>query len=232
MSASPAPRARARAADAERAMIPAIAAYDLPGPADLPRARAPWRPDPGRAALLVHDMQQYFVRRFAPDAPPIAPAIANIRRLADACRAAGMPVVYTAQKGAQEPHDRGLQRVLWGPGMRAVQEDEAIVPPLAPAPDDLVLVKHRYSAFQRSNLAPLLRARGRDQLLITGVYAHIGCMATAVDAFQHDVEPFLVADALADFSRESHDLALRWVADCCGGVVSTADALALIADGG
>ena len=44
---------------------------------------------------------------------------------------------------------------------------------------------------------------------------------------QHrDIEPFFVADALADFSREKHDMALQWVAATCGQVLSTAQLLA------
>lgn len=166
-------------------------------------------------------MQNYFLRPYQPEAAPLAPAIGNIARLAAHCRAGGIPVFYTAQDGDQERHDRGLQADIWGPGMTGAPEHQAIVAALAPRPGDIVLVKHRYSAFQRSNLETLLRARGRDQLVICGVYGHIGCMLTAAEAFQRDIEPFLVADAIADFSRERHDMALAYVADRCGGVGST-----------
>ncbi|MEN7537834.1 isochorismatase family protein [Aurantiacibacter flavus] len=210
----------------ESRRLPSIAPYDLPQQADLPASRADWLPDPARAALLVHDMQAYFVDAFTPDCAPIAPMIANLARLVAMCRAAGVPVFYTAQIGAQEPHDRGLQRHLWGPGMRHVPEHERIVAPLASAEGDIVLVKHRYSAFQRSNFAELLAARGRDQLLIGGVYAHIGCQCTAAEAFQRDIEPFFIADALADFSRDWHEASLANVADCLGVVLSTEQALA------
>ena len=112
--------------------------------------------------------------------------------------------------------------------MTSAPEHQAIVPALRPEPGDIVLVKHRYSAFQRSNLETLMRARGRDQLVVTGIYAHIGCMATAAEAFQRDIETFFVADALADFSREKHDLALEWVAGRCGVPVMTADLVAAL----
>ncbi|THF64520.1 isochorismatase family protein [Pseudothauera nasutitermitis] len=201
--------------------LPRIAPYPLPAQAELPAPRATWQPRAERLALLVHDMQRYFLAPYAPDAAPLGPAIANLARLLERSRALGVPVFYTAQKGNQERCDRGLQADLWGPGMRASAEHEAIVEELAPRAGEHVLVKHRYSAFQRSNLETLMRARGRDQLLVTGVYAHIGCTATVVEAFQRDIEPFIAADAVADFSREDHDQALRWIARTCGVPMST-----------
>ncbi len=201
--------------------LPSIAAYPLPQPSELPQARGPWRPSATRAALLIHDMQNYFVDSFAPDASPIAPAIDHIERLAARCRAAAVPIFYTCQQGDQDPRDRGLQKDLWGPGMTTSPEHRAVVERLRPQPGDIVLTKHRYSAFQRSNLEPLLRARGRDQLIVCGVYAHIGCLLTVAEAFQRDIEAFFAADAVGDFSREMHDLAIRYVADCCGVPMTT-----------
>ena len=201
--------------------LPSIAGYDLPREAELPTSRADWTLDTDRAALLVHDMQAYFVDAFAPGVAPIAPVIDAIARLIAAARARGVPVFYTAQNGDQDRRDRGLQADLWGPGMRHAPEHQAIVAPLAPTDGDFVLVKHRYSAFQRSTLETLMRARGRDQIVICGVYAHIGCLMTAGEAFQLDIQPFFAADALGDFSRAWHDMALSEVADCCGVVHST-----------
>jgi bifunctional isochorismate lyase/aryl carrier protein len=186
-------------------------------------------PDPSSTALLVHDMQRYFIEPFGTEGPPIAPAIDNIARLLRHCRAAAIPVFFTAQTGGQDRRDRGLQADFWGPGMRAEAAHEAITDPLRPEPGEFRLVKHRYSAFQRSNLVELLRARGRDQLIISGVYAHIGCLLTAAEAFQRDIQPFLAADAVAAFSKATHDLALRYVAECCGVVMSTDDLVRALA---
>jgi len=210
--------------------LPKIAPYALPALEDLPAPRAPWRLEPGRAALLIHDMQNYFIDIFTPDIAPIAPVIANIRALADACRAAGIPVFYTAQDGEQDRRDRGLQADLWGPGMG--WDRQPIIDALTPEPTDIVLVKHRYSAFQRSNLETLMRVRGRDQLIVSGIYAHIGCTLTAAEAFMRDVEPFMAADALADFSREKHDMALAYVAAVCGVPLMTAQILERIVESG
>lgn len=208
--------------------LPGIAPYDLPTESQLPAPRGPWQPQRDRLALLVHDMQRYFCRPY-PDGAPLAPVVANLARLIASARAGGVPVFYTAQKGDQFRPDRGLQADLWGPGMSAISEHEEILPALAPAPGDIVLHKHRYSAFQRSNLDPLMRARGRDQLMICGIYAHIGCLATAAEAFQRDIEAFAVADAQADFTREKHDLAMGWIAATCGVPLTTDRALAALA---
>ncbi|MEI2384849.1 isochorismatase family protein [Breoghania sp. JC706] len=208
--------------------LPRIASYELPAAGDIPEPRGPWRVEPGRAALLVHDMQTYFVRAFDRSEAPIAPAIANMARLIEHARALEIPVFYTAQTGDQDRRDRGLQADLWGPGMSNDPGETAIIDELRPKAGERVLVKHRYSAFQRSNLEPLMRVRGRDQLIVTGIYAHIGCLMTASEAFQRDFETFVVADAMADFSRAEHDMALRWVAGRCGVAMTTEAMLAAL----
>lgn len=202
--------------------LPAIGAYDLPDTNTLPAPRVPWRAERSRAALLIHDMQNYFVGAFTAGASPIAPVIENIAALRRHARALGIPVFYTAQPGDQNPLDRGLQRDFWGPGMTWAPEHQAIHAAVAAEDGDIVLTKWRYSAFQRSNLEPMMRVRGRDQLIICGVYAHIGCLMTASEAFQRDIEPFYVADAVADFSREKHDLAVTYAAERCAVVTSVA----------
>ncbi len=208
--------------------LPRITPYPLPTAAELPAPRGPWRPQRDCIALLVHDMQRYFLAAFDAGAEPLQPAVANIARLLAHCRAHGIPVFYTAQHGDQDRRDRGLQADLWGPGMRRGEEHEPIIDALAPQAGEQVLVKHRYSAFQRSNLETLMRVRGRDQLLVTGVYAHIGCTATVVEAFQRDIEAFIAADAVADFSRADHDQALHWIARTSGVPMTTAQLLEVL----
>ena len=193
--------------------------------------RVNWRVDPARAALLVHDMQGYFVRAFElerdgqplPDAQ-INIAIANIRRLLDAAHAANIPVYYTAQPPRQNPADRRLLTDFWGDGL---QDDESaqILDELAPIEADTVLTKWRYSAFERSPLEEQLKDLGRDQLIIGGIYAHIGCLTTALEAFMRDIQPFMVADALADFTEKEHRMACEYASGRCARVLNTAEVL-------
>lgn len=207
--------------------IPAIHPYALPDAAYLPANRVPWQPKPGRCALLICDMQQYFVDFFQADQKPLAGMLKHIARLAAQCRRLGIPVIYAVQPGTLEPRERGLLGHFWGQGLSAAPRAGAdIVAALAPEPGDTLIEKRRYSAFHDSSLLHELRRQGRDQVIVCGLYAHIGCLATALDAFMHDVQPFLVADAMADFSEADHRMALAYAARRCAAVLSTGELLA------
>ncbi|MGC5014229.1 isochorismatase family protein [Streptosporangium sp. DT93] len=197
--------------------LPAIAPYPMPGPGDLPDNRVDWRPDPRRALLLVHDMQNHFVNAFTPRREPLNELMTNIGLL----RATGVPVVFSAQPGAQDPGRRGLLKDFWGAGIGGDGHSQAIVDELAPAPADVLLTKWRYSAFQRTELLTIMRESGRDQLIICGIYAHIGCLMTACEAFMSDIQTFLVSDAVADFSADYHRMALSYAAERCAVVMPT-----------
>ncbi|WP_280433711.1 isochorismatase family protein [Nocardia brasiliensis] len=203
--------------------IPPIAPYSIPARADVAVNRVAWTLDSSRAALLIHDMQRYFIDAFQLDQEPISTAVANIRRLRKQCNEAGVPVVFTMQPGDQHPSRRGILADFWGSGLSNGPEAE-VVAELAPGPADIQVTKWRYSAFQRTDLRELLNHYNRDQLIITGVYAHMGCMLSAAEAFMNDIQPFLVLDATADFGRDEHLMAMDYVARRCGAVTTT-DAL-------
>lgn len=205
--------------------IPTISPYPLPVAEDLPEEQVQWQVDPARAVLLVHDMQQYFVDFFPPGEAPIAGMVDNIAAIRASSMRQGVPVVYTAQPGDMTTEQRGLLRDFWGPGMDARPEHRKIVAELTPDPRDVVLTKWRYSAFTRTDLAGLMRDHGRDQLIICGIYAHVGCLMTAADAFAQDIQPFLVADAIADFSLAEHLSALDYAARRCAAIPTTATVL-------
>lgn len=205
--------------------IPPIEPYQMPGAGDLPVNTASWQPDPARAVLLIHDMQRYFVVP-VPESGPRPELIANIKALRDHCAEHGIPVAYTAQPGGMTVEQRGLLKDFWGPGMRVDPADRNVVEPLAPQNGDWLLTKWRYSAFYRSDLLERLQAHGRDQLIVCGVYANVGVLMTAVDAFTRDIEAFLVADAVADFSEHDHRQALAYAAARCAVVMTTKEILA------
>jgi len=205
--------------------IPKLESYALPAVSELPANKVSWTVEPQRAALLIHDMQKYFLNFWGEDSPLIQQVVENIAALRRYCKSVGIPVFYTAQPNNQSDEDRALLNDMWGPGLNKHPDQQAVVDALAPEADDQVLVKWRYSAFHRSPLQDILQETGRDQLIICGVYAHIGCLTTAIDAFMRNIQPFMVADGLADFSRDEHLMALRYTAGRCGRVVTTAELL-------
>lgn len=201
--------------------IPKLESYALPTAAELPTNKVNWAFEPARAALLIHDMQEYFLNFWGEDSPLVQQVVANIAQLRHYCKSQGIPVFYTAQPNQQSDEDRALLNDMWGPGLNKHPDQQRVVAALAPDEHDQVLVKWRYSAFHRSPLESILNETGRDQLIICGVYAHIGCLITATDAFMRNIKPFMVADALADFSREEHMMSLTYTAGRSGRVVMT-----------
>ncbi|WP_432533777.1 isochorismatase family protein [Kineococcus arenarius] len=211
--------------------LPAVDSYPLPTAAEMPAARVPWTLRPERAVLLLHDLQEHFLDAYGERSALRAQLLRTVRAVREACDRAGVPVVYTAQPAHQDPADRALLTDFWGEGLGRRPHRAGLTPELAPHAGDTVLTKWRYSAFQRSDLAGVMAARGRDQLVVTGVYAGIGCQVTACEAFMRDVQPFLVGDAVADFDRARHDGALRWVADNCGVVLDAASVVGALTAG-
>lgn len=209
--------------------LPTITPYEMPSEAELPGYRVGWFPDVSRAALLIHDMQQYFVDAFPAGRPPVTDLVGNIQKLRTAAVSLGMPVIYTAQPGRMPRAQRGLLHDFWGPGMSTDPRNKEIIPALAPQPWDPVVTKWRYSAFHGTTLANILHAHRSNQLIVCGVYAHVGCLMTANDAFTRDIETFLVADAVADFSRPKHRMSLDYAAQCCAVPMSTRAVVAALA---
>jgi isochorismate hydrolase len=192
----------------------------MPTAEELPENTVDWRVDPRRAVLLLHDMQEYFLKPFPRDTALGRDLVDNTARLRTACKALGVPVAYTAQPGSMTPEQRGLLKDFWGPGMRATPEHRKVVSPLEPDDGDWTFTKWRYSAFFKSDLLERMRAGGRDQLIVCGVYAHVGVLMTAVEAYTNDIQTFVVADAVADFSADYHRLALTYAAERAAKVVT------------
>jgi len=211
------------AASAAAAWFPCVPAYEPPTNLASFNRRS-WQLDTARAALLIHDMQRFWVERCANPTP----LIERIARMATVARGAGVPIIYSGSLPATAA-ERGLNLERWGPGIAEAGEGGSeIVPELAPSTGDFMVHKSRYSAFYRTGLEQRLRALGRDQLIITGLYAHHGCLATALDAYMRDLRVFFVADAMLDHSYDVHVAALRYVGEVCGHIVSADEIQAII----
>ena len=96
--------------------IQSLASYAMPGPDSFRINKVNWSFAPERAALLIHDMQDYFVGFYGEESPLVDQLVSNIRRLRAFFRAHGAPVIYTAQPIEQSDEDRGLLNDMWGSG--------------------------------------------------------------------------------------------------------------------
>lgn len=206
--------------------IPKIASYDLPEHHEFPKNRTNWTIEPSKAVLLIHDMQEYFVSYYEADSSPMADILTNIQQLKHIAKQAGIPVVYTAQPANQDPKDRALLTDFWGPGLNG--DHTPVVSTLAPENDDIEYVKWRYSAFKKTPLLDYMKDNQKTQLIISGIYGHIGILSTALDAFMLDVQPFIIGDAIADFSREDHIHTLTYISGRTGSIKTLDKAIAEI----
>ncbi|UTZ25450.1 isochorismatase family protein [Vibrio campbellii] len=197
--------------------IPKIASYKIPQSETFPENTVGWKIDPKKAVVLVHDLQTYFLNFFDKTKSPVPELLENVRQVLDNARAANIPVIYTAQPANQEPNERALLTDFWGAGLT---QDTDIAPEVSPQAGDIQYTKWRYSAFKKTPLLQWMQEEQRDQLIIVGVYGHIGILSTALDAFMLDIKPFVIGDAIADFSEEDHLHTLKYVAGRSGCVKS------------
>jgi ureidoacrylate peracid hydrolase len=207
--------------------------------AALRRAAAPApRPlDASRTALLVIDLQDFFM---APGMPMEVPAardvVPNVNRLAGALRDAGGLVVWVRMTA-------DLEGPRWGAffELRPGWMEEAITGLLRPGqpghqlwseldvrPDDLVVDKTRFSALIQgsSDLDALLRDRGIDTVLVTGTLSDVCCGSTARDALMLDYRVAFIADGNATRDELTHAATLFSLAGVFADVPSTDEVVA------
>ena len=197
-----------------------------------------------KTALIVIDMQNYFVEPGAavevPSARAIVPAI---NRLTAAARAARSPVVWV-----QMTHDESHLK-SWSVFFERLNSDErskgdlealragshmhALWHELETDPSDLWVPKSRYSAFlpESSDLAQILRGRGIENAIITGTLTNVCCMTTALDAMMMNFRTIMVSDANAARIEDHHFATLNNVFETFGDVRTTDEVIGLLRDG-
>jgi isochorismate hydrolase len=158
------------------------------------------------AALLVLDMQEYFLNpeshAFIPSAEAILP---NLQALIAAFRRHARPVIFT--RHLNTPADAGAMSRWWSELIRRENPLSALTPRLDPA-GDRVLLKTQYDAFLHTGLEAELRQQGVTQVVITGVMTHLCCETTARAAFTRGFDVFFMADATATYNAAFHRAAL------------------------
>jgi len=157
---------------------------------------------PSRTALINVDLQRCFVEG-SPLASPGGPAVVErVNRLARACREAGALVVHTRMSVKPDRSNAGVVMTELVPAfildLLAEGANSAVLHDALEAdPADIIVGKPRYGAFHGTDLAQILRSRGIDTVIITGIATNICCETTAREASQHDFHVFFVSDGTA-----------------------------------
>jgi nicotinamidase-related amidase len=165
--------------------------------------------DPAHSALLVIDVQEDFCRA---DCQAMLP---QLERLIAAARAGGVYVVYvqndTPADGSTTSPAEISRRRRFGRDWRVTlvgTPGHAFVEQVAPLPTDPVVHKHRMSSFAGTDLDRLLRCRGIETLICTGVATNGCVLNTAFAAIALDYYVVVVEDCVATGQRDLHDSAL------------------------
>ena len=161
-----------------------------------------FRIDVRHMALLVIDMQNYFLdpneHAFIPSAPSIFP---NVKRIMQVCKELGVPTILTRHVNSRD--NAGLMGIRWHEVIRDGDPRSDIHPDIISIGGE-VLVKSQFDAFHGTKLEKRLKAAGVRQIVLTGVMTNLCCETTARSAFVKGFEVIMPVDATAAYNYEFH----------------------------
>jgi nicotinamidase-related amidase len=159
---------------------------------------------PERTALVNVDMQNCFVEGSPIAAPDGLAVRERINRVAAACRRAGILVIHTSNVfradgsnlGVLAEFDPIVKTGILNKGSAAAALHQNLVVDIR----DILLDKPRFGAFHGTDLELILRSRGIDTLVITGIATNVCCETTAREAAVRDFRVLFLSDGTATFS--------------------------------
>lgn len=158
-----------------------------------------------RSALLVVDMQKFFLDPDSPTYTCGGPAIQpSVAKLISAFRSASRPVIYTRHVHHPDFIDAGIMQWWWEGACIEGSPESEIPEEIAPLANEKVIVKHRYSAFYNTDLETILRCLDVEDIVIAGIMTNMCCESTARDAYYRDYRVFFPADATGTINEEMH----------------------------
>lgn len=180
--------------------------------------------EPRRAAVLVVDMVNDFCK---PGGAMVLPGyevlVPKQRAVIDAARVAGAPVLWV-----HDSHRKAMRRdrefLKRSPHCIEGSWGVEIVEELGARPDEIHVIKHRYSGFFQTDLDLVLKDMQVDQLVIFGVVTNICVRSTVHDAFFNGYEVVVPQDCCAATGPREQESSLYDIATHFG-VVSDAAAV-------
>ena len=195
---------------------------------------------PVRTALVVIDMQNYFMKEgYMGEVPMAREIVPGVNRLADAVRSAGGHVVWiqnstnnTRQSWSVFHEDllSPQKQKLRYATLAEEHEGHELWPALDVRTQDAKIIKKRFSAFIQgsSNLDSYLRERGFDTLLIAGTATNVCCESSARDAMMLNYRKVMVSDALATYTDAEHAASLMAFYSIFGDVLTIDETIAAL----
>lgn len=179
-------------------------------------------------ALLLMDVQQGIVDRLGD-----AALLDRLAQVTAAARASGILVVYVRvafREGYPEVSPTNRSFSIISSGGRFTETDPAtqFPPAVAPQPGDVVVTKRRVSAFSGSDLDVVLRSKGVDTLVLTGIATSGVVLSTIREAADRDFRLVVLADGCADADAEVHRVLLEKVFPRQAEVLTTGEWLGRI----
>lgn len=180
-----------------------------------------------KSALLVMDVQQAIVDRFA-GSESAAGYLPRLREAIAAAHRAGIPVVYVVvgfRDGHPEisPRNKTFSMLAQNGGFTEGSAGARVHPEVAPGEGDAVVTKKRVSAFAGSDLDMVLRAKGVDSLVLTGIATSGVVLSTVRQAADLDFRLTVLSDGCLDADPEVHRVLLEKVFPRQAEVVEVAE---------
>ncbi|MCU1546869.1 MAG: rutB [Homoserinimonas sp.] len=198
--------------------------------------KVPFRYDPATAAVIVVDIQNDFCSASGSlaeagfDTAAVPLMIQRLHRLLAAARKSNTLVIFVATT-----HDSMTDSPQWvgrlgdGPG---TERTSVTCRPgtwgsefyeVQPQPGEPVIVKNRFSSFVGTNLDLVLRSRGIQSLLFTGVTTETCVESSLRDGLFHEYYVTLIEDCAASYRAEAHAASVRVVSENFGTVTTSAE---------
>ncbi|MHA1303195.1 MAG: isochorismatase family protein [Candidatus Heimdallarchaeaceae archaeon] len=182
----------------------------------------PFKLDLSKAALLVLDMQKFFLSEeshaFIPSSRVIIPIIQKlIQKMSELNR----PIIFT--RHISSDNENNLMNKIWKDPIEIDQKKSEISEQVKTR--GIILIKRHYSAFKETSLEAILQRKKISQILITGVMTHLCCETTAREAFMLGFQPFFVIDANATYNEDLHLGTLKAITHGFGVTLSSREVL-------
>jgi ureidoacrylate peracid hydrolase len=190
-------------------------------------------PDIRKSVLIIVDMQNDFLHgdgnfshiarqhpEYSIDMPFLVGTIPNVKRLADAFRTAGRPVVYLAHVLKPDYSDAAFP--YWRVGIEPGTGNRThcvegtwgaqIIDDLKPQEGEHLVVKKGFGGFSNTPLDTVLRNLGVNTCVVSGVTTCVCVSSTVRGGVEHNYRMILVGDAVAEVDRITHEAELKTMA--------------------